>query len=495
MPSIFVSYRRTDAPAHAGRLYDRLVERFGDAGVFKDLDTMEPGADFAEVIEDAVAQCDALVAVIGRDWHGTDQAGRRRLDDPQDWVRLEIGNALQRKIRVVPVLVAGAKMPSPEDLPEDLQGLARRHAVELSETAWTAQVGQLMDGLERAIAKASPDERAEPLDGARRLRSRSTPTFERARELARLRHGAGVNGVAFGPDDTRLATAGDDHTARVWDAGTGEQLSCITQKWNVDAVAFSSDGTRIATAAIDGVRVWDSASGREFARLAAGTPARAVAFSPDGTCIAAATNDNAACIWDSASGGELARLTHGGDESPGGFGERLRGVAFSPDGTRIATAGEDKTARIWDAASGRELICLTHDETVGAVAFSPDGTCIVTGGYDNTARIWDAATGRELARLSHPHRSVNTVAFSPDGTRIATGSYDNLARIWDSASGRELARLTHEHGVRGVAFSPDGTRIATASGTTHEVKRSSFAKLMTGPKFGSHGYAAVWSSE
>lgn len=157
MTSIFVSYRRTDAPGHAGRLFDHLVDRFGQASVFKDLDSMEPGADFVEVIEETVAACDALIAVIGRDWLAAEQGGSRRLDDPEDWVRLEIANALRRKIRVVPVLVAGASMPSAADLPEDLQALARRHAVELSETAWHAQVNQLIDALERSFARAATD--------------------------------------------------------------------------------------------------------------------------------------------------------------------------------------------------------------------------------------------------------------------------------------------------------------------------------------------------
>jgi hypothetical protein len=155
MPSIFVSYRRTDAPGHAGRLYDRLVERFDAASVFKDLDSLEPGADFVEVIEETIARCDALVAVIGRDWLATAEGGGRRLDDPQDWVRLEIGSALKRNTRVVPVLVAGAQMPSAADLPEELQALARRHAVELSESAWAAQVRQLLDDLGGAARTAS----------------------------------------------------------------------------------------------------------------------------------------------------------------------------------------------------------------------------------------------------------------------------------------------------------------------------------------------------
>jgi hypothetical protein len=155
MPSIFLSYRRTDAPGHAGRLYDRLVERFGAAGVFKDLDSLEPGADFGTVIEDAVARCDALIAVIGRDWLAPDADGRRRLDTPEDWVRLEIGHALKRGIRVIPVLVEGARMPSAAELPADLQALARRHAVELSESAWHPQVRQLIDALDALVGSGA----------------------------------------------------------------------------------------------------------------------------------------------------------------------------------------------------------------------------------------------------------------------------------------------------------------------------------------------------
>src|ERR1051325_2035694 len=155
MPSVFISYRRTDAPGHAGRLYDRLVDRLGEASVFKDLDSMEPGADFVEIIEETIARCDALIAVIGRDWLAPARDGSRRLDDPEDWVRLEIANALARRIRVVPVLVEGASMPSAAELPEDLQALARRHAVELSESAWHAQVGQLIDALDRSFARAA----------------------------------------------------------------------------------------------------------------------------------------------------------------------------------------------------------------------------------------------------------------------------------------------------------------------------------------------------
>ncbi len=160
MSSIFVNYRRNDAPGHAGRLYDRLVDRFGQANVFKDLDSLEPGADFEEIIDETIGRCDAVIAVIGQDWLAPSRDGVRRLDDPQDWVRLELAHALRRKVRVVPALVEGAQVPSASELPEDLRALTRRHAVELSEGAWGSQVGQLIDSLVRARVPSPVGERA-----------------------------------------------------------------------------------------------------------------------------------------------------------------------------------------------------------------------------------------------------------------------------------------------------------------------------------------------
>src|SRR5215475_940843 len=127
---IFVSYRRQETSHLAGRLYDRLADRFGEGQVFIDVDPIEPGVDFAEEISRAVAICKVLLAVIGPNWlTAADEQGHRRLDDPDDIVRLEIEDALARDVRVIPILVEGAAMPGQRDLPESLAGLARRNAL------------------------------------------------------------------------------------------------------------------------------------------------------------------------------------------------------------------------------------------------------------------------------------------------------------------------------------------------------------------------------
>ena len=149
MLKIFISYRRDDSAGHAGRLYDRLEGHFGQGKVFMDVDAIEPGLDFVQVVQQAIKSCDGFISVIGRDWlQSTDAAGVRRLENPEDLVKLEIAAALGRGIRVIPVLVQGTQMPRVTDLPEDLKGLASLNALEISDTRFRADVDRLIEALE-----------------------------------------------------------------------------------------------------------------------------------------------------------------------------------------------------------------------------------------------------------------------------------------------------------------------------------------------------------
>ncbi len=148
---IVISYRREDTAGHAGHLYADLTEHFG--AVFMDIDAIEPGSDFTEVISDAISRCDVLIAMIGKGWlTATDRNGRRRIEKEDDFVRLELASALERKVRVVPVLVQEAEMPTVDELPPPLAGLARRHAIDLSDRRWRTDVAELIQAL-KAIAR------------------------------------------------------------------------------------------------------------------------------------------------------------------------------------------------------------------------------------------------------------------------------------------------------------------------------------------------------
>jgi hypothetical protein len=145
---IFVNYRRNDSEGEAGRLFDYLTSRFNPESVFMDVAAIEPGRDFRKVIDQSVATCSILLAVIGTEWlELKDSAGRRRLDDVNDFVRIELASALRRDIPVIPVLVRGAKMPRPEQLPTDLKELAYRNAVELTHTRWKTDLQLLVEAL------------------------------------------------------------------------------------------------------------------------------------------------------------------------------------------------------------------------------------------------------------------------------------------------------------------------------------------------------------
>jgi TIR domain-containing protein/PASTA domain-containing protein len=201
MPVIFISYRR-DSGGHAGRLFDRLREHFGRDRVFLDVAGINVGSDFVETIDKAVGSCDVLLAVIGREWLTCcDKQGRRRLDDPNDFIRAEIAAALKRDVRVVPVLVEGAEMPPTDELPEELKRLTRRQAVELRDSRWDADVEALLAALAEEATqtlKGLPPRRAPQPEQPPHLGDR-----RRDDRLARQRHDRAEPAEPAGPEEGR----------------------------------------------------------------------------------------------------------------------------------------------------------------------------------------------------------------------------------------------------------------------------------------------------
>lgn len=153
LAGIFLSYRREDAAPYARSLEVELRHRFPGAQVFMDVDSIEPGVDFAEVIEHAVGSCAALIVLIGRQWATlADERGDRRLDDPDDFVRFEVKTALERGVQVIPVLVDGATPPRRQELPVELHTLSRLNALELSHGRhYQYDADRLLDRIERVL--------------------------------------------------------------------------------------------------------------------------------------------------------------------------------------------------------------------------------------------------------------------------------------------------------------------------------------------------------
>jgi WD40 repeat protein/serine/threonine protein kinase len=294
-----------------------------------------------------------------------------------------------------------------------------------------------------------------------RHRTRIAAVLSQAPRLVHLwHHDHEVEHAVFSPDGRRIVTAGKDHTARVWDAATGEEVTPRLRHGHIVLKAsFSPDSRRVVTAGQDGTaRVWDASNGKAVTRtLAHNGPVLDASFSPDGHWVVTASTDTTARLWDAVTGAPRT--------PPMKHAHWLHSVSFSLDGRHVVTASHDGTAQVWDTATGKPIApALKHAAAVTSAVFSPDGRRVITASDDGTARLWDTATSQLAGPpIEHGDRVIRA-SFSPDGRYVATCSYDMTARVWDAATGRAVsAPLKHRNSVRSALFSPDGRYIVTRS--------------------------------
>jgi WD40 repeat protein len=300
----------------------------------------------------------------------------------------------------------------------------------------------------KRLASAGDDHKVKVWDA---VTGELTLTLERHRDVVRC--------VVFSPDGKGLASAGEDNVVRVWDATTGQQTVILEgHSGGVTSVAYSADGKRLVSGGRDAtVRVWEAATGHEIVTLRGHTdPVWSVAFSPDGKRLASASADKSVRVWDLPKGeNPLILQGHTGT---------VNSVGFSPNGQRLASASDDATVLIWDLTTGRSALSLTgHTEAVKSIAFSTDGR-LASASADSTVRLWGPYTGRSTHILKGHTLPVTSVAFSPDGQRLATASRDQTVRLWDLAP--DAVALKGNAAILAVGFSPDGQRLASASADT-----------------------------
>jgi WD40 repeat protein/predicted RNA-binding protein with RPS1 domain len=291
-----------------------------------------------------------------------------------------------------------------------------------------------------------------------------------------LGHSAAVNSALFDGEGSRVVTAAADHTARIWDAVTVQEIKRLQGHCaGVTSATFDPDGKWIATASADHtVRLWDAGTGGELRRFdgqlgpTVPWPARSVAFDPQGTRIVVSSGPYGAHIFDVETGEILARL---GPALTTGV--ETRSTKFSPDGDYVLAAEDDPNFEVhkWSASlyfRGQSVSLgsfLGHKASVLDAAFDSSGQRVVTASADHTARIWDVSRRATIRTLSGHMEAVTSAAFNAGGSLIVTSSTDRTARVWSCETGLEVTRLDgHVAAVASAAFSPkEAALVVTAS--------------------------------
>jgi WD40 repeat protein len=317
---------------------------------------------------------------------------------------------------------------------------------------WLAAIGgavlgaAVMMGLAIAFQKGGPATKAGP------KRDVGAPA------VATLEGNAGpIWSVEFTPDGTKLLTAVDNGTVKIWDVRKRKPDSTLNvhdgATW---AASVSADGTLLATGHDDGsVHIVDMKSGETVRSFKAEGPVRTLKFAPQGTALAVGTRSGHLSLWDATSGEKTTSFV--------GHKGTITHVTFSHDGSTLGSAGGDSTARIWNVSTGRETTQLTgHTGGVYAISFSADDALVATGGWGGSVRIWDSASGKPLGKLDGHTSDVWAVDFAPTGHVLASVGEDRDIRLWDARELKELPILEgHTGTIYAMAFSKDGL-LATA---------------------------------
>ena len=460
MNSIFISYRRGDTLLYADRLQEELGEHFGPDEVFRDMDTITLGSDFVEAIDNALNDAEIMLVMIGPKWLGAE--GSRRLHEPDDFVRIEIAAGLKRSdVRVIPVLVGGATMPTEADLPEDIGTLTRRHAFEMTDRHWRRDRAELLDNLNDILgadqeARRRVKERVEREEAERRRQEeerREREEAERRRQEEERRQREEAERRRREEEERRARAA--ERRRRLRKAAPWAAI-VLAAAAGVVLLIFLLRPDSVAEPETQGEFAWERA--------------------------------DAAGLRGSGQQAMMAIV----NPVPAGFPSYVAGGFETPSGDEDAAIWTSEDGRAWSAANG-EGFGGSGDQVITTVTYVKRWNLLVAGGMNGSdAALWLSEEGADWAPASAETSSSDTV----ETLNRINGTHLGLV----GAGSQSGDGFDGEAGAIWVLETADGTpeQIASLDGPGDQ-RINRVVELVGGSGYVAAGFddgdAAVWFSE
>lgn len=304
-------------------------------------------------------------------------------------------------------------------------------------------------------------------------------------------HSGFISSIQFSPDDSKVATASDDNTAKIWDAETGRLLVDLKGHIKkINTAKFSPDGTMLVTASSDStIIVWEVLTGKILHEMEGHSNEVTWAeFSPDGSKIVSASWDNTLKLWSVATGEQVMTIRKNNNQ--------FQSVQFSKDGEKMVTTSQNDAPAVWDAKTGDPVITLKWKYQMGPVyaSINNDASIIYTAGYDHTGTSWDAKTGELLRERNMERNQPNSMELSPDGQYLLTASWEKKPKIWNIQTGESVKEIDAGM-ITSVGFSNNGKNIVTGSiSGTAQIRDFSTGKILSELKGFTNGAGAFMFS-